>query len=401
MSRRTWLIGVLVLGAILTGYKSGWGAHERSDFDRMLAVGPGGSLSADIELGGGISFDHGSLEVRSHDDAEVRIVSETSGWGKYAVGLDVEQEGNKIQLVGRVAGSLHWMFGGPSLDVRVWVPRDFNVQARIEGGPLVLEDLAGPLRAEVHDAEATLRRSQGPVTLRLEQGSVQIEDIDGPLDVQLEGGDMYLVGMRGELTVRATHGGHMEVDSVIGPVRIESEHHRVDIEDIQGDLEVRTEYARVDAEDIEGRVVAQTGHGGLHLENIDGEVIATSVHGMVQIEFAGVPRGRVETESGRIEIQVPDEVGFDLDARSERGRIRLDDFDEDRDWGDHGSPRRDDDEDGKTRRERRRERKQREAADWPENHNRGNTPARIVREINGGGPTLEVRTANGSIRIRD
>jgi hypothetical protein len=442
MSKHAKIALALALLFGLLGLRAGLGAHDRSDFDRVLDVGPGGSIDADIELGGGISFDHGSLRITSHAEDVVRILAESSGWGTYAVAIEVEQEKERISLVGRVDGALHWMFGGPEVDVTIWVPRDFDVSARIDGGPLVMDDLTGPIRAEVRDAEATVRRAEGPVALRLLGASALIEDVDGELAVEIVAGRAEIVGVRGPLEVRATSGGHLKIDTVIGPVRIETDNTRVEIEDVQGSLEVRTKHARVDAEEIIGDVVAHTTNGGIHLEEVEGRVVAMSRRGTVQVEFAGAASGDIETESGRIEVRIPDGYGFDLDARSDRGRIRIDDFDDVRrvERIANGEPSaapqiaaesaRSDD-----RKERRRERKhlrdriaewreRAENGDWQhfgdlqnwgdwhdwedwgdweqwDDSDDGSTQSDVMAQVNGGGASLRLRTGTGSIRVRD
>jgi hypothetical protein len=405
MSKRAVIL--LALGALLllSGYSNGFGAHERSDFDRRFEVGPGGAIEADIVLGGGISFDHGSLQVRSHGDDQVRVEADSSGWGKYAVDIDVQQQGNRITLVGRVEGPLHWMFGGPEVDVTIWVPRDFDVTASIDGGPLLLEDLTGPIRAHVHDAKAILRRAEGPVVLRLQDASVEVEDVDGELEIEARGGHIEIVGLRGSLEVRATGGGFLVVDNVIGPVRIESEHHRVAVEDVEGDVEVRTQHGRIDVEEVTGDLTVKTQHGGITLEEIDGRVVAASRRGSIQVDFTGTPSGEIETESGRIEIHVPDQAGFVLDARTGRGRIRMDDFEGLRPIEPGARAEQHDSGTSAELAERRRELEARNA--WNESWggdgtaDHGRTPSEILASINGGGPTLRLRTGRGSIRIQD
>ena len=92
-----------------------WTFGGSEDLDQRIPVGPGGSLDVAIALGDGFSFDHGSLQIRSHTDDDVRVRAETSGWGGYAVALELSHDdaAQHVALVGKVEGALHWMFGGP------------------------------------------------------------------------------------------------------------------------------------------------------------------------------------------------------------------------------------------------------------------------------------------------
>ena len=66
-----WLFVVVLLGC----------APAR-DIDERIAVEPGGQLEVDLDFGDGLRPDPGSLEVASHDVAEVRILAGATGWGR-------------------------------------------------------------------------------------------------------------------------------------------------------------------------------------------------------------------------------------------------------------------------------------------------------------------------------
>lgn len=358
--------------------------HEGANFDERLPVGPGGSIAVDIALGGGISFDYGSLTIRSHAADDLRVLAETTGWGKYAVDLDLSHRGNRAELVGRVDGPLDWLFGGPTVNVSVWVPADFTVDASIRGGPLVLEDLTGPITAHV-DEDVTLRRAEGRVSIASRRGSVEVQDVDGDLEVRSERGEIEIKGVRGSLHVVAGKGS-VDIESVTGTVNVESEKAGVEIDRVRGDVAVTTGRAAVELEEVEGNVVVRTTRGGIYLDDIDGRVHAHTERGGIDVDFEGDPGGNIETERGTIEIEFPTGASFDLDARAERGSVRL--GDEAEEWSDDDL----DDDDGAGLEDADSDRR------WDRRRSRADD---VVRAINGGGETLRLRSGRGSIRIHD
>ncbi len=86
MARRT-IVYIALPGLVVAGLL--YSSCGDSDYDYSLSARPGGELSVDIELGSGVSFDRGSLEITSHEADEVRVIADVSGWGGYAVDLDV------------------------------------------------------------------------------------------------------------------------------------------------------------------------------------------------------------------------------------------------------------------------------------------------------------------------
>ncbi|MCZ6464374.1 MAG: DUF4097 family beta strand repeat-containing protein [Proteobacteria bacterium] len=303
--RRRLIVGaaLLVPAVLITYIASG------SGFDRRFDARPGGMLSADLELGSGLGFHRGSLEIASHEDDDVRVVAEISGWGKYAVDVDVRERADGVQVVGRVEGTLHWIFGGPTVDVRIYVPEEYGVDARIDGGPLVLEDLRGPVEARAAEGgrnTITLRRAVGVVKLAAPGGEIHVEDVEGPLKVENIDGPVWIDGVTGTTVVSAQQGGQLEIERV------------------RGNVHAATQYGSIRLRDIEGDVNLETEDGGIEVVELDGRIRANTRHGEVDVRFAGAPAGVIETEGGSIEVEVPDEAAFDLDARTKSGSIELD-----------------------------------------------------------------------------
>lgn len=363
------LAGVIYYGALNDPYGS---------FDERVPVGAGGSIRADIELGSALSFDKGSLLIRSHEEDEVRVVADIGGWGSYAVDLDLSHEGDQVELVGRVDGPLDWLFGGPRVDVQVFVPRDFTVEAHIDGGPLSLEDLVGPVTAVVERTDVSLRRAEGRVVVESERGSITAEDVEGEFVVRSSEGAIDVAGVRGSLVVDSGR-GDVEIDSVRGDVRVQSDRGRVEVESVRGNLAIRSDRGRVEAREIDGAVDARTGRGGIELDAIDGVVSARSERGSIDVHFEGDPAGDIQTGRGSIYVAVPDEAGFDLDARTERGRIEV-----------GGGVDEHDDRDG------------RDDDALEERPARSHfREAELVRPVGGGGRELRLRANSGSITIDD
>jgi len=307
---------LICLGSVCGGCSNG-------DIERRIAVEPGGEVSVDIVLGSGFSFDHGSLELTSDDIDEVSVTTETSGWGGYAVDVDVDRSGEQVRIVGRVDGALHWMFGGPTVDFRVVVPSGLRVDASIDGGDMLVEDLVGAVSARVKEAEITLRRSDGAVALVSDGGAIRVEDLEGPLRVESGGGEITVNGVMGRVDL-ASGGGRTSIASVTGRVSAISGRGEVELHRIRGDVTVRSGRGRVAIDDVEGGVSAETDRGRIEVTGLDGPIEARSNRGGIDIQFVSPAAGSIDSTRGSIRIEAPGLYGFDLDAQTERGEIELD-----------------------------------------------------------------------------
>lgn len=295
--------------------------------DHSVPARSGGTAYVDIELGSGVSFEKGSLEITTHEKDEVLVSADISGWGEYAVDIDVTEQGGDVRVIGRVDGMLHWMFGGPTIDVRVVVPQDpqdFTVDARIDDGPLLLEDLSGGVNARVAGSEITLRRAEGDVKLSSEDSEIHVEDVDGSLEIDSERSDVQVTGLRGHLIVRTEHGS-VQVTSATGRVDVATPRGNIRLERVHGNVFARADRGRIEAEQIDGDVEVRTERGRIEVHELDGAIEAHSNRGGISVSFARAPSGVIETERGSIELEVPVLVGFDLDAQTARGDIEFDD----------------------------------------------------------------------------
>ena len=278
---RLWVLVVLLgpaLGAGAPGCEQG--------FEERVPAEPGGRLELDLDLGEGLRPDPGSLEISSREADEVRIAAEATGWGAGGVRVRMARDGETVRVDAGVGGALSWLFGGPHLRLRVWLPRDFSADVRCSDGPIRIEDLRGEVRARTGDADIEVSAVEGRVRLRGGSGSVRISEVSGDVDVRIEDGDVEMSWIRGDVEVRTGSGG------------LELSH-------------------------LDGRLSARTDRGSIELRDVDGAVEAKTERGGVFASFAGAPAGLLETRRGSVEVQIPGDAGAELEAVSARGRVEL------------------------------------------------------------------------------
>lgn len=256
------------------------------DLDEQVPAAAGGLLEVDLDLGDGLRPDHGELVIRSHAADAVRIVTEASGWGAWNVRFRLEPASDRVRLVGRVDGALSWLFGGPRIEVRVWVPRRFSLDVRSSAGGIRIEDVVGAVRARTDGAPIDVTGVHGPVRLRNGDGALDVADVAGDVDAKTGSG-----------VVRAS--------------------------DIGGSLVARTGDGEIQVERVEGRCRAKTGSGSIQLDEVVGPVEAKTERGEVFARFAGDAAGSLETRRGAVEVELPPDAGAQLDAEARDGAVEL------------------------------------------------------------------------------
>jgi hypothetical protein len=261
------------------------GCLDGEDVEERAPVERGGLLEVDLDRASGLRPDEGSLVVHSHGADEVRVVVEASEWGASGVRFRVDRQGGTVRVIGRVGGATSWLFGGPRVEVRIWVPSEFAIDVRTTGGDLRIADTTGRVRARTDDGSLEVARVEGQVRLRA-SGDVRVTEVVGDLDVRIGEGD-------------------------------------IEASWIQGDVELRTGGGEIDLSHVDGEVVARSERGGIRLEELRGDVDAMTERGSVYATFVGSPEGRLETSRGSVEVLPPDGVGVELEAISRSGEVVL------------------------------------------------------------------------------
>lgn len=268
---------------------------------------------------------------------------------------------------------------GSAIEVRgrVQVRRGSNVPsnaaelaARVASAPPLTQD-GNTVRLGRIDDETTRRA----VTISYEvsvPARTAVSARSGSGDVAIEGAQLAVQARTGsgDITVRAlgrdadvsSGSGDLLIEKVAGRARAETGSGDIRASGLGSGLQARSGSGDIDAAlDGKGDVATSTGSGSIRLAGVAGGMTASSGSG--DVDVSGTPAGswKVSTASGSVAVRVPEAAGFTLDASTSSGSFDV---------------------------------------DVPLTA-QGRTDRRRVQGIvRGGGPTIELSTASGSISVR-
>ena len=246
-------IGALVLAAMGLALPA-----LARDFEDRIEAEPGGQLFVELPSG--------EVEVESHDEDEVRVEVNVSGFASRAR-FRLTREGRDVRFeIDR--GGLGWLSGG-RVRARVRVPELFSVHIQTRGGKIEVEGIEGDVLARTLGA------------------AIKVSEIEGDVDLY-------------------TRGGKIEADEIDGDVRGETSGGPLDVEEVSGAVWLATSGGSIEAKDVHGPVEAETRGGS------------------IKVRFTGPPAGHIESTGGSIEIELPEGEGMELDAAALGGRVELD-----------------------------------------------------------------------------
>lgn len=162
-----------------------------AEFSRELAAAPGGTLR--------VALERGSVDVLCHDSDAVRVEALVRGLGASSVHFDLAPDGRDVVLTGDADEWLAWVRSGPTIRVRVWVPRLYAVDVRTAGGDVKVDGVGGEL------------------VVRTSAGSVEVAEVQASVDVETSGGGIAVAvpARAGAELDAVTEGGRVLVDHAI------------------------------------------------------------------------------------------------------------------------------------------------------------------------------------------
>jgi DUF4097 and DUF4098 domain-containing protein YvlB len=178
------------------------------------------------------------------------------------------------------------MFGGPKIQVRIQIPREFSVDLRCTAGPIRITDVRGRIRARTSDAAIEVEGAEGSVKLRTTDGDLRVSEVVGDVEVKTSAGD-------------------------------------IEMSWITGDVEARTGDGYIDLAHVEGYLTAKSDWGSIEIRDVNGTVEAKGERGSIFVSFAGEPAGVLETSRGTVRAVFPADAGVEIDAVSRRGSVEI------------------------------------------------------------------------------
>lgn len=288
---RTAVLMTIALALAALGAAVAYGGEEEV-LRKSFAVGPGGKLVCDTDLG--------SVELRGTDAATVEIAvhREVKHGNRDKLlrefKLNFEQRGNEVIVTGdRERHGLHWLWENIWHDLQVrfviTVPRTFEVDVRTSGGDVDIADLGGR------------------VTARTSGGDVSCDRIEGVVDARTSGGNVR-IGLAGDRVEAHTSGGDIR------------------IEEAKGSVLARTSGGDIRIERAGGEVDAHTSGGSITAADVAGALIAKTSGGSVTATITSQPASRCEltTSGGSVTVRLAAGVAVDVDAHASGGHVETD-----------------------------------------------------------------------------
>jgi DUF4097 and DUF4098 domain-containing protein YvlB len=243
-----------------------------------------------------------------------------------------------------------------------------RVEGETGGGSIHLDDIGGVISAETGGGSIDVGTVGGDLTLRTGGGGIKVGSAKGKINAETGGGSVVVAsGMQG--AVLQTGGGSIEVQRCAGSLRVTTGGGSIELGEIAGSAQIETGGGSIRLSSATGAVRAETGGGSITLNGVTAAKAETGAGGIVAKFVSGADRtdSVLETSAGDITVYLAPTLNITIRASIElaNGHRIHSDFSEIRVTTEGGQ--------------------------W------GPGTATAEGNLNGGGPTLKVRTTTGDI----
>jgi hypothetical protein len=210
-------------------------------------------------------------------------------------------------------------------------------------GRVEVEGIKGKVDIRNEYSPVIVRRIEGPLTVGNTESSITVEEVSQPVTIEARGSQVTARNLTADLKVTTSHrrviisgiGGSVTLDTrystatlqeVKGDVKIVSNSDRLTCEDIGGALTVQAKATSVRAARIKGAVNVDSTLKDVVVTDFSSGCAVTNEYGEVSLATALLDQHdiSVRNRNGEIELYLPQEAAFQIDATARNGQIDSD-----------------------------------------------------------------------------
>jgi DUF4097 and DUF4098 domain-containing protein YvlB len=332
------IMGTLVSKIVMHEWPSWWesGIHDNGDFESLFTNSYTYTQTVSAAAGAQPHLvfvnPRGDVEVRAGDQPSVQVVvkeevhaNSNDDAKKLADQLkyQIAHDGAQYTLQSNL-DSLPDHGRAIQLDVTLTVPAATTTDLTLEHGDLTLDGLKGDQNLSVDHGDARISQVQGLVRLRKSGGDTQVSNVQGSVDLQGRGGDVQMSDVTGTATVNGEFSGDVEFTNVGQTLRYLSSRTDLTAQQLTGRLAMDS--GSLEASGVRGPFDLTTRAKDINLDGFSHSVRISNTDGDIELRAAGAPTRPIEVQSnkGEIQLNIPGSSSFQIDATSQHGEVESD-----------------------------------------------------------------------------
>jgi DUF4097 and DUF4098 domain-containing protein YvlB len=187
-----------------------------------------------------------------------------------------------------------------NISFAIYVPMQVSTRLSTSGGRVALQNLSGTQDFRTSGGGLDVKQVTGHITGRTSGGGIYVADSKDDIDLETSGGGIKAIHCSGRIQLNTSGGG-------------------LHLEDLDGTVTATTSGGGIDGEKIRGEFSTHTSGGNISLSDISASLTASTSGGNIHVEMVSpVKYVKLRNSGGKIDLEVPKNVGFDLQINADR-----------------------------------------------------------------------------------
>ena len=256
-----------------------------------------------------------SLNYSSMVLAQSPLASQEFIVGDYAE-VEVSTSGGRIEVIGKNTTKV-------TVNPIAYVNGRRSSKANLDNWSISIEEIQDKIVAKA-EKESNMGWLRGGNNVSI---AFEIETpVNSELNARTSGGSVIIENLSGNQYAR-TSGGRMEVNNIQGNIEMRTSGGAIVLENIEGQAEVATSGGSIRAKKVTQGLKVRTSGGSLNLQEISGSLEAITSGGSIEVRLIDpIEYIEVSTSGGNITVEVPENLGYDLELTGSRVRAELRNF---------------------------------------------------------------------------
>jgi len=211
-----------------------------------------------------------------------------------------------------------------STDLIISVPRNVPLDAATQHGDVSVQGRVAEVKVSNSHGDVNLGDITGNTSVVIRHGSLTAAHIRGNMSVDGRLDDSNISDVNGELVMTGDYFGDMSLSGIKKSVRFKSSRTDLEFSRLDGDLSM--ESGDLQAKSLVGPLRLVTKSKDIHLDNVSGDIKLEDSNGTVEVHAGKLPLGsmQIDNSKGDIQVVVPTDAAFSLNARTRDGDISTD-----------------------------------------------------------------------------
>jgi len=210
------------------------------------------------------------------------------------------------------------------LDVTLHVPKTTSTEITAERGDVILDGLRGDQKITARRGDLHVANVEGLVRVQKSGALAEIRDVKGNVELEGRGEDVSVANVSGAVVVNGDFSGSVQFRNIGQTLRFSSSRTELTAQKLGGRLDL--EMGSLEVNDIDGPLEVTTRQKDIRVENFKHSVKVRNRNGDVHLRSVSVliQPIDVDVEKGGIELYLPSNTNFQIDATSHRGEAQCD-----------------------------------------------------------------------------